>query len=121
MLQQCIHKNASSIRRSGCGRKIHIPATNGSLGMLNVSLSVDHRNHDAAVVQVENNTLGSPPAAELLGALRPRYWFSAHLHTKFAALVPHGSDHPPTRFLALDKCLPGRQFLQVVAASDCAT
>ena len=128
--------------------------------------------------QAERGDLGSPPNLELLKALKPAYWFSAHLHCKFAAVVPHGDGgdgggdgddggsglaagapggfslpgvpvaaaaagggggggggegaaaaaaapgqqqqqqqgRPAsvTRFLALDKCLPGRQFLQVV-------
>ena len=61
--------------------------------------------------EIESNTLGSTPGEKLLHALQPQYWFSAHLHTKFAAVVPHSSG-ASTRFLALDKCLPGRSFLQ---------
>ena len=64
---------------------------------------------------MQTNRLGSPPCWELLQTLRPRYWFSAHLHCKFAAIVPHTANvGTSTRFLALDKCLPGRDFLQIV-------
>ncbi|XP_004366049.1 lariat debranching enzyme [Capsaspora owczarzaki ATCC 30864] len=78
--------------------------------------------------EVEENTLGSGPADVLLHAVKPLFWFSAHLHVKFAAMVPHPPTPPgpgqapdaasaaprATRFLALDKCLPGRHFIQVV-------
>ncbi|XP_063237675.1 lariat debranching enzyme isoform X2 [Bacillus rossius redtenbacheri] len=72
--------------------------------------------------EVESGSLGSKPCEELLHHLKPCYWFAAHLHTKFAALVRHSPPDSPdkggkqhhTRFLALDKCLPHRKFLQVL-------
>lgn len=93
---------------------------------------------------IEKGTLGSPPLMGLLRALRPEWWFSAHLHTRYQATVLHdpafhtattpgnpdeviieddefptSPASPPsqclerTTFLALDKCLPRRQFLEV--------
>ncbi|KZV28875.1 lariat debranching enzyme [Dorcoceras hygrometricum] len=64
--------------------------------------------------EIEEGTLGNRAAANLLGKLKPSHWFSAHLHCKFSALVHHMDNDSVTKFLALDKCLPGRKFLQVV-------
>jgi lariat debranching enzyme len=119
--------------------------------------------------EVATNTLGSTPAEQLIHHLRPRYWFAAHLHVKFPAIVTHycpsatapaagggaaggaaprgaapryqwppprgsscgtdGARPPPlggmtvsggsgglatTKFLALDKCVPGKDFLQLL-------
>ena len=42
--------------------------------------------------EAERGELGSVPNRDLLFLLRPTYWFSAHLHCKFAALIPHQED-----------------------------
>lgn len=63
---------------------------------------------------IKNNMLGSPPSMQLLELHYPSYWFSAHLHCKFAALVPEKGGTRVTKFLALDKCLPKRKFLQIL-------
>jgi lariat debranching enzyme len=39
--------------------------------------------------EVQGNCLGSPPNEALLEALRPKWWFAAHLHVKFKATVNH--------------------------------
>ena len=39
--------------------------------------------------EVEQNEFGSPAHEDLLYTLKPRYWFAAHLHVKFEALVRH--------------------------------
>ncbi|KAL4566135.1 hypothetical protein LXL04_030245 [Taraxacum kok-saghyz] len=65
--------------------------------------------------EIEDRTLGSKAGAELLEKIKPPYWFSAHLHCKFAAVVQHGDDEGRiTKFLALDKCIPRRKFLQII-------
>ncbi|KAG7857324.1 hypothetical protein KL919_003961 [Ogataea angusta] len=85
---------------------------------------------------MEKHQLGSPPLMALLRHLRPSHWFSAHMHVKFEATVswkPSQENEKinkeeielelndaseetadlPTRFLALDKCLPRRKFMEV--------
>jgi len=67
-------------------------------------------------VQVIANTLGSPPAEQLLTTLRPLHWFSAHLHCRFEANynhLPTGEVECTTKFLALDKPGNSNHFLEV--------
>ncbi|XP_004518449.1 lariat debranching enzyme isoform X2 [Ceratitis capitata] len=90
--------------------------------------------------EMDKGQLGSRPCEDLLKLLKPKYWFAAHLHCKFAAVVPHEADDSSsegddvnyeeekckenkfpedkveniTKFLALDKCLPKRRFLQIL-------
>ncbi|OAD78888.1 hypothetical protein PHYBLDRAFT_176896 [Phycomyces blakesleeanus NRRL 1555(-)] len=65
--------------------------------------------------EARTNTLGSPANEQILTKIQPAWWFAAHLHVKFAALVDHENESPKiTKFLSLDKCLPRRQFLQVI-------
>ncbi|EAR87488.3 pyridine nucleotide-disulfide oxidoreductase family protein (macronuclear) [Tetrahymena thermophila SB210] len=65
---------------------------------------------------VRNNCLGSFPLNYLLKAIKPKYWISGHLHVKYSAVFPHSKDSKEdvTHFLALDKCLPNRDFLQII-------
>lgn len=50
----------------------------------------------------------------MLDILQPNYWFAAHLHVKFPAVIDHKTTNRRTKFLALDKCLPKRDFLQIL-------
>lgn len=75
---------------------------------------------------INSNRLGSPPLQALLEELRPSFWFAAHLHVKFAAIVPHyprpgaasagtaDKELTHTKFLALDKVIPGRYCLLIL-------
>lgn len=78
---------------------------------------------------LQSRQLGSPISWNLLRHLKPNWWLSAHLHVRFEALIKHGKrnndeleldlseeEETPqeTRFLALDKCLPRRKWLEVI-------
>ena len=39
-----------------------------------------------------DGTLGNPAAANVMDRLRPRYWFSAHMHCKFTAIKDYSSE-----------------------------
>ena len=62
--------------------------------------------------EIANKTLGSQACEMLLQEIKPKYWFSAHLHVRFAATLRH-NENQATEFLALDKCLPRRKYLEV--------
>ncbi|GMH84758.1 hypothetical protein TrVE_jg5260 [Triparma verrucosa] len=84
--------------------------------------------------EVEDGSLGSPPARRIMDWLKPKHWFSAHLHCRFEANVKHDAGARATKFtgvesescgaasfeklftkfLSLDKCLPRRKFLEVL-------
>ncbi|KAG9313445.1 lariat debranching enzyme [Chiua virens] len=45
---------------------------------------------------INSGNLGSPPLMGLLQTLRPDWWFSAHLHVRFEAVVTHGEGEQDT-------------------------
>ncbi|KAJ2158540.1 lariat debranching enzyme [Coemansia sp. RSA 552] len=64
--------------------------------------------------EVERGDLGSPVNSMLLERLRPAWWFSAHLHVRFTAEVLAHDIIDRDGFLSLDKCLPRRDFLEII-------
>lgn len=64
--------------------------------------------------EISDKTLGNPGSTQLLQKLQPEYWFAAHMHVKFPALVTHSDSGKQTKFLALDKVLPRRDCIQVL-------
>lgn len=71
---------------------------------------------------IESGRLGSWPCWELLLKLKPRYWYSAHMHCRFDAVVKHDEEEKEggeqTKFVALDKCLPRRQFFDFIDVGE---
>ncbi|OMH78663.1 Lariat debranching enzyme [Zancudomyces culisetae] len=90
---------------------------------------------------IKKGELGSPVSNDILERLRPAWWFSSHLHVRHRVNVNwsgssveknkdeinvsdsenENADKPyqmpqrkKTRFLALDKCLPGRKYLEII-------
>ncbi|CAI2167439.1 20396_t:CDS:2 [Funneliformis geosporum] len=46
---------------------------------------------------IKSGKLGSAACDELLFKLKPKYWFAAHLHVKFSAIVYHGEGQPSSQ------------------------
>eukprot|EP01087_Luapelamoeba_hula_P012146 TRINITY_DN3372_c1_g1_i1.p1 TRINITY_DN3372_c1_g1~~TRINITY_DN3372_c1_g1_i1.p1 ORF type:complete len:475 (-),score=83.97 TRINITY_DN3372_c1_g1_i1:28-1452(-) len=59
--------------------------------------------------------LGCEHYTALMYQLGPRYWLSGHMHCKFEAQIPLMSrSRTTTHFFALDKTVPGCDFLEVI-------
>jgi lariat debranching enzyme len=65
--------------------------------------------------EVNSGQLGSKNLTDLLDCLKPRYWFSAHLHCHFNSLIPSQDKH--VEFQALDKPIPRRRYMDVYEIS----
>lgn len=63
--------------------------------------------------ELQENQLGNPGIKYLLDTLRPKYWISAHMHFYYNRLITH-TDKSTTRFIALDKIIPRRQWLDII-------
>lgn len=64
--------------------------------------------------EINSGQLGNPHTMALLKKLKPKLWLAGHMHIKYAAIYEH-ADGSITRFLALDKCIPRRPFLQFLS------
>ena len=74
----------------------------------------------------KRDRLGSEPAEDVLNHLRPRYWFSGHMHTEYEATIHHEDDNsnnffeylsvPPKIQKQLPKSIRIRAFPQIPTA-----
>lgn len=64
--------------------------------------------------EILRGSFGNPGTMQVLQKVQPRFWFAAHMHVKFPAIVTHGDSGKRTKFLALDKILPRRDFVQLL-------
>ncbi|SPQ97501.1 unnamed protein product (mitochondrion) [Plasmodiophora brassicae] len=60
---------------------------------------------------IATGVLGNPYLPDIMDRLQPNYWFSAHLHCRFDARVPHGDR--VTSFMSYDKPGPNRKFMDM--------
>ena len=67
--------------------------------------------------EIQSGQLGNPYTMNLLKKLKPKFWLAGHMHIKYGALYEH-PDGSVTRFLALDKCIPRRPFLQLLTLDN---
>lgn len=67
---------------------------------------------------VRRGELGSPALRLLLHKLQPQFYFAGHMHCLFRARVNHPDSSRVTDFVALDKALPRRNFLEFVEIQE---
>lgn len=70
--------------------------------------------------EVERNDLGSPPSRQVLDVVQPKWWFSAHLHVKFMAIVKHKSSAEDKPRSVFDPLVPSQVIQTKRAVSDAA-
>ena len=78
-------------------------------------ITVKEKAHNSETIlqgEIRAGLLGARPLLYLMNTLKPKYWYSAHLHISFDAIkkFPNGST---TRFTALDKSVGNRDHLRV--------
>ena len=70
---------------------------------------------------LKNSVLGSPNLSALLDSLKPRFWFSAHLHVHWEVTVDHRDKYDDiiskTYFVSLDKPIINRGYMDICAIS----
>lgn len=66
---------------------------------------------------MDSGRLGSKPCWELMKKMKPKNWFAAHMHCRFDAIVKH-DENEQTKFVALDKCLPKRQYFEFIEIGE---
>jgi lariat debranching enzyme len=60
---------------------------------------------------IHSGKLGSPPLMQLLKTIRPKHWFSAHLHVRFQASLDHAGLPQQAKPVVEDKTLNPDEIL----------